>query len=439
MTPNQQGLTTISVGIMAQSKLSFRFNTTYHIDKNSITGQANAQIRDGKIEVIIGKQTFLQNEFLFTTNDGNFSLDNVTIGVDFHWQKKEQQTFQGNIKLIIEDDKVRLINILDIEAYLCSNISSEMSATNSIELLKAHTIVSRSWLLAQLAKRNQPKNYNSCIETDEERIKWYDREDHTLFDVCADDHCQRYQGITRIVSPLVKEAVEATRGMVLMSNNEICDARYSKACGGISERFDYCWEPVNYPYLQAVIDSDSKPELSTDLTIEKNAEQWILNNPEAFCNTQNKQLLRQVLNDYDQDTADFYRWKIKYSQDELSEIINKRSGIDFGQIISLTPLSRGTSGRIYRLKIEGTKRTIIVGKELEIRKWLSKSHLYSSAFVVQYGKITNNIPEIFTLIGAGWGHGVGLCQIGAAVMADKGYNYKEILFHYFKGAEIQNL
>ncbi len=428
----------INVGILAESELAIRFNTPYQFDNITISESIKAVFRNNLIHITTSdNKEFSQKEFLFTTEDGNFSVNNVTIGVDFHWQKKEEQTFQGNIKLTIEDNKARLINILDIEDYLCSNISSEMSATSSLELLKAHTIVSRSWLLAQLSKRNQQKRHNSCIETKEERIKWYDREDHTLFDVCADDHCQRYQGISRIVSPLVQKAVDETRGIVIMHNNKICDARYSKACGGVTELFETCWENKHHPYLEAVLDTDDTQQSIPNLTIEENAERWILNAPPSFCNAQKKNVLQQVLNDYDQKTADFYRWKVDYSQEELSQIIKERSGIDFGQIKKITPLSRGTSGRIYRLKIEGSKRTLIVGKELEIRKWLSTSHLYSSAFVVQHGKTSNNIPESFTLIGAGWGHGVGLCQIGAAVMADKGFNHKEILSHYFRNTVLK--
>ncbi|MDA3853804.1 MAG: SpoIID/LytB domain-containing protein [Bacteroidales bacterium] len=432
----------ISVGIMAESSLSFNFNTPYSSDGQTFNGKGIATVKDNAINVtMISGQIIESKTLIFTTNDGNFSAESVTIGVDFHWESQESQTFQGHMKLIVEGDKVRLINILDIEDYLCSNISSEMSATSSMELLKAHTIMSRSWLLAQLTKsKKADKAYNACIETEDERTKWYDREDHDTFDVCADDHCQRYQGITRIVSPLVREAVESTRGQVLIHNNEICDARYYKCCGGITEEFDTCWEPIKHAYLKGITDSDrATDDLKLDFTSEENARAWIMSDAPAFCKVQDKAILKEVLNDYDQTTQDFYRWKVSYSQKELSTLFKQRSGIDVGNIISLTPLARGTSGRIYRLKITGTKRSFILGKELEIRKALSTSHLYSSAFVVDYGKTIAGLPQSFTFTGAGWGHGVGLCQIGAAVMADKGYTHQAILQHYFRGAEIKSL
>ena len=432
----------ISVGIMAESQLSFTFNTPYSTGNKTTNGPGVASVKEGHVHVAMANGSHFEGlELLFSSTEGNFSVDEVTIGVDFHWEAREQQTFQGKLKLIVEEDKVRLINVLDIEDYLCSNISSEMSATSSMALLKAHTIMSRSWLLAQLdkSKKNQ-KEYNSWIETKDERTKWYDREDHTLFDVCADDHCQRYQGITRIVSPLVKEAVDATRGQVLMFDGKICDARYYKCCGGITEEFDTCWEPIKHTYLQGVIDAQDEPKnLQLDFSIEENAKAWIMDNPPAYCKVEDRNILKQVLNDYDQATPDFYRWKVHYTQAELAALIRERSGIDFGDIIKLTPLARGTSARIYRLKIEGSKRTFIIGKELEIRKTLSASHLYSSAFATTYGKEVAGVPESFTFHGAGWGHGVGLCQIGAAVMADQGKSYHEILAHYFRGATLRSL
>lgn len=433
---------TISVGIMAENKLTLTFNTPYLCEQNIINGQARAEIKNNHIAVTFNDGQIIEgSEMMFNTEKGNFSVEGVTIGVDFHWESKEQQTFLGNLKLILNEDKIQLINILDIEDYLCSNISSEMSATSSMELLKAHTIMSRSWLLAQLKKSKQKdKTFNSHTETEDERIKWYDREDHSLFDVCADDHCQRYQGITRIVSPLVQEAVDTTRGQVLVADGEICDARYYKCCGGITEEFDTCWEPIKHSYLEGITDNHTEHKnFSIDFTSEDNATAWIKNNPPAYCNVQDSAILKQVLNDFDQSTHDFYRWQVYYSQEELSELIKSRSGIDFGNIIKLTPLKRGSSGRIYRLKIEGTKRTFILGKELEIRKALSPSHLYSSAFVIDYGKLVAGVPESFTFTGAGWGHGVGLCQIGAAVMADKGHDHKAILHHYFREAEIKPL
>ncbi len=424
---------------MAESSLVFVLHTPYFFKSEKYWGCGKAHLRQGRVSVEMEDGRVIERqEIIFTAEEGHFSVQNVTIGVDFHWEKKEQQTFQGHLKLIPENGKVRLINVLDVEDYLCSNISSEMRATSSEALLKAHAVVSRSWLLAQLKKRTCPAQHPpSMMEGENERIKWYDRENHSLFDVCADDHCQRYQGITRIISPLVKEAVEATRGLVLTFGGKVCDARYSKSCGGVSERFETCWEDVAHPYLQAVVDSDKMPlHYNRDLTKEKNAERWILNRPSAFCAAQGKAILRQVLNDYDWGTTDFYRWKVKYTQQELAQLLKERSGLDFGNIINIEPLSRGTSGRIYRLKIQGSQRTFTFGKELEIRKVLSSSHLYSSAFVVRFGKVIAGIPETFTFVGAGWGHGVGLCQIGAAVMAERGYDYKAILQHYFKEAKL---
>lgn len=296
--------------------------------------------------------------------------------------------------------------------------------------------------------RSKPETRNPEHETrntepetqNPKHIKWYERDAHTHFDVCADDHCQRYQGITRASTVAVEAAIKATRGEMLMYENKICDARYSKSCGGISETFENCWAVEHYPYLTPVIDNPTEPQgFDIDLTQEENAQQWIRQSPEAFCNTTDKHILSQVLNNYDQETTDFYRWKIEYTQAEISELLARRSGIDFGDIIDLVAVLRGESGRLIELKIVGTKQTITVGKELEIRKWLSNSHLYSSAFVVDKSEIINNIPQHFTLIGAGWGHGVGLCQIGAAVMGEKGYKYDEILLHYFKGAELKKM
>ena len=270
--------------------------------------------------------------------------------------------------------------------------------------------------------------------------KWYERDAHNNYDVCADDHCQRYQGITRASTSAVEKAIEATRGEVLMYQDKICDARFSKSCGGISETFENCWAPERHSYLVPVIDNNDVPlGFELDLTDETNAQDWIRHSPPAFCNTTDKNILAQILNNYDQETTDFYRWKVEYSQTELSELLARRSNIHFGQIIDLIPVKRGESGRIIELKIIGTQRTVIVGKELEIRKWLSNSHLYSSAFVVDKSDFVNDIPQHFTLIGAGWGHGVGLCQIGAAVMGDKGYKYDEILLHYFRGAELKRI
>ncbi len=373
-----------------------------------------------------------------------FEIKDVVIGVNFHWERKENQRFAGSAHFIVEDGRLTIINVLPVEDYLLSVISSEMSAHASLELLKAHAVISRSWLLAQIQKNKaiaeSGATYSACTETEDERIKWYDREDHINFDVCADDHCQRYQGVTRQSTPKVAEAIAATRGQVLVYDGELCDARFSKCCGGVFEQFEYCWEPKHFHYLGARRDSVAEDDYP-DLRDEKAASQWIQTRPEAFCNTSDAAILSQVLNNYDQETKDFYRWEVRYTRQELSELAARRSGIDFGEIVDMIPLERGTSGRIVRLKIVGTKRTMVIGKELEIRKTLSTSHLYSSAFVVERIGVdeTTGLPEAFVLHGAGWGHGVGLCQIGAAVMGARGYKYDQILRHYFIDASIETL
>ena len=371
-------------------------------------------------------------EFRPLSSDSYFTLKDVTIGVDFHWQRKENQSFLGKLKLKKSGDLTLALNIVPVEDYLTSVISSEMSADASLELLKAHAVISRSWVLAQICYKASASGHVDMLDTPEERVKWYDHDDHVDFDVCADDHCQRYQGITRASRAQVRSAILSTWGEVLMYGDELCDARFSKCCGGAFEEFQYCWEPRRHDYLVAARDAvDGAPLL--DLTVEANAREWILGRPDAFCSDVDESILAQVLNNYDRETVDFYRWIVDYDVDELSEIVRERSGIDFGEIRDLVPLARGTSGRIYRLKIVGSKRTMIVGKELEIRKWLSRSHLYSSAFMVE------RTLHGFRLHGAGWGHGVGLCQIGAAVMGERGFNYRQILSHYFKDAEIRSI
>ena len=390
----------------------------------------------------------------------DFDLTDVVIGINFHWERTESQKFKGTLKLIDETQHLTAIDILSLEDYLLSVISSEMSASSPVELLKAHAVISRSWLLCQLkvesgklkvamqhnnAANSQLLTLNSQLNKDSQLstsnfqlIKWYDREDHVHFDVCADDHCQRYQGITRASTEMVEQAIQATRGQVLTSENKICDARFSKCCGGAFEEFQYCWEDVKHPYLVKQRDS-KKATFLPDLRIHSEAEKWIRTSPDAFCNTKEKRILSQVLNNYDQETTDFYRWKVEYTQEELAKLIFQRSGIDYGQVIDLIPIERGTSARISKLKIIGTKKTLIIGKELEIRRTLSPSHLYSSAFVVDKTEVKNGIPGKFILTGAGWGHGVGLCQIGAAVMGEQGYAYDEILLHYYIGAAIEKL
>ena len=422
----------LTVGVVSLPELAFQFNTPYTFEGKTYTGAHTACFREGKI-LFEGK---LYNEIYFehTGEEGSFELSNVTIGVDFHWNRQETQVFPDDLKLIVENGKVTAVNCVGIENYLVSVISSEMSATNSEELLKAHCIISRSWILAQIQKNKELKaagtDYSACTDTPQERIKWYDREDHVNFDVCADDHCQRYYGLSRASTQAVRDAVEQTWGRVLTYDGKICDARFSKCCGGVFEEFKFCWEPKQFPYLVKRRDAAAENDFP-DLTVEENARKWILSEPEAFCNTQDEKILSQVLTNFDQETKNFYRWKVEYTVAELSELVKRRSGEDYGEILDLIPVARGTSGRLWKLKIVGTKKTKIIGKELEIRKTLSPSHLYSSAFVVEKtgGK--------FILRGAGWGHGVGLCQIGAAVMGAKGYKYDEILAHYFPGSTIE--
>jgi SpoIID/LytB domain protein len=436
----------IEVGIIAKSELMFEINCDFHTEQKEKlpAGEYTALLKNNQIviqtrsnEINFGNLLKLSPE----KNTSYFELKNVIIGVDFHWEQKENQRFNGALKLIPEEGKVRAINLIGLEDYLKSVISSEMSSTSSPELLKAHAVISRSWLLAQIEKTKSLKAsgglYQTSHETDDEIIRWYDREDHKNFDVCADDHCQRYQGITKIHSEKALQAVEETRGEVLMFENKICDARFSKCCGGVSENFENVWEPVRHRYLTKVVDSEFGDTTCVDLRQEDEADLWIRNKPHAFCNTTDQKILSQVLPDFDQKTTDFYRWKVEYSQKELAELIKKRSGIDFGEIVKLEQVKRGHSSRLIKLKIHGTKKTLTVGKELEIRKWLSESHLYSSAFVVDHLEVKNGIPQKFVLTGAGWGHGVGLCQIGAAVMGEKGYSYKKILSHYFKDAELK--
>ena len=436
----------VTVAILSEKEVEFDL---YGDFKNTFTGEllngkCKAKYKNGVIYLFSeGKDFEPQKEIILTPTDPDsesFLLKNVTIGLQFHWEQKQNQRFVGALKIIIEGDKLTVINIVPVEQYLISVISSEMSATSSIELLKAHAIISRSWLLAQMEKRKKINNqkYISEITGEDEIIKWYDREDHLLYDVCADDHCQRYQGVTKLFAHNAQRAVQETTGTVLMYNDDICDARFSKACGGISESFENVWEEVKHPYLQSIIDYKFEPdEYETDLRNEDAAVKWITNSPPAFCNTSDEKILEQVLNNYDRKTKDFYRWRIEYTQEELSKLIKEKSGIDFGQIIDFIPVERGYSGRLIKLKIVGTNRTLTIGKELEIRKVLSTSHLYSSAFVIEKEEIINNIPQKFILIGAGWGHGVGLCQIGAAVMGEMGYRFDEILLHYFKNAQIK--
>jgi SpoIID/LytB domain protein len=379
------------------------------------------------------------------THDCSFIIKDILIGIDFHWERKQDQEFTGN--LVIKPDaagNLLVINELPVEDYLSSVISSEMSATSHPELLKAHSIISRSWLLAQMKPWKSPRRSApgmSGINADDEiLIRWYDQESHTDFDVCADDHCQRYQGISMATTSSVHAAIDETCGKSLVYDGKLCDARFSKSCGGMTEDFRAAWDDQEIRYLTAFYDGEKfPPEFNLPMTNEINAQDWILGNPPAFCNSSDAKVIKKILPDFDQETVDFYRWRVTLNQDELQGLLKHKLGIDFGRIISLQPVERGRSGRIVKLKITGELRTLTIGKELEIRRALSKSHLYSSAFVIKTEQGSDGFPDKFHLTGAGWGHGVGLCQIGAALMAEKGYNYTEILAHYYPGASIERL
>lgn len=395
----------ISVGIVAAESLKIRFDGSYGFFNRRYTGDCEASLTpDGLIRLGADKRP----EFFLAPvrPDACFELHDVMIGVDFHWQRTETQRFAGALRLVSHSGKIHAINCIDIEEYLKSVISSEMNGDSPIELLKAHAVISRSWLLAQIAAKKAPRTHNEMVESPDRLIRWFDREDHDMFDVCADDHCQRYQGLTRATNPRVAEAVEATRGQVLTYDGRVCDTRFSKCCGGRSELFGSCWdEGDDHPYLTSV--------------------------ECPYCDTHDSSVLATVLNGYDCETRDFHDWTVSYTPDRLSDLVRRRSGIDFGTIKNLRPLRRGPSGRIIELEIEGTRRTMTVGKELMIRRWLSESHLYSSAFDVE-----TSPSGTFTLRGHGWGHGVGLCQIGAAVMASQGKSYTDILSHYFPAATL---
>ena len=413
--PHSSKEPTVNVGIVSAQKIVFTLNVPYVAKGAEITGEQTVEFSEGGI--LWRGQQYSQLVFTPQSPDASFSLRDVTIGVNFHWERKQTQTFNGSLRLVVESDQITAINELPVERYLTSVISSEMSATSSLELLKAHAVISRSWLLAQMEKRRRQSagsnSFFSFIKKDNELIRWYDREDHTIFDVCADDHCQRYQGITNADNPSVVEAVRQTRGQILMFDGEICDARFSKCCGGQTEEFQYCWEDTPKPYLVSV--------------------------PCPYCHTHDRHILSQVLNDYDQETPDFYRWTVEYTQEELTELVNRKLKMDLGDILDLVPVERGKSGRIWKLKIVGSKRSFTIGKELEIRRTLSETHLYSSAFEVEKIASSSEAEARFLLHGRGWGHGVGLCQIGAAVMGEQGNNYNEILLYYYRGAEIKNI
>jgi len=432
----------IEVGILLEKRIRFRLEGAFKTGQESEVWQdaMEALISNGRIEIFRdGKSAGVRDSMILEPVDkstGSFLIHDVVIGIGFHWEQKEDQEFRGALKLMVSEDRIQVVNIISVEEYLISVISSEMRGDSSPALLKAHTIISRSWLLAQIEKQasleKEDEAYEMSYQTEDELIRWYDREDHNSFHVCGDDHCQRYQGITRAYNPEVLKAVNETEGEVLVYGGKICDARFSKCCGGVVEEFQNCWEPVDHPYLKRVDDNPAeRPVNTSDLKIESNALSFIESSPDAFCNTSDLILLRQVLNDYDQSFKDFYRWEVRFSQEELAALIHRKSGFDFGKIIDLQAVERGESGRLVKLKIVGEKKTLIMGKELEIRRCLSESHLFSSAFIVIKEQVSDGIPGQFVLRGAGWGHGVGLCQIGAAVMASKGYTHKEILEHYF--------
>ncbi|OGU58210.1 MAG: amidase [Ignavibacteria bacterium RBG_13_36_8] len=440
----------LSVAILSAETIYFVLYGNYRIGNSQLrfVGKCRAECNGKIITISCGDKTLtFENEVTIKSVDlksDSFIIHDVIIGKDFHWQRKENQRFTDSLKFIIEKKLLVAVNILSAEDYLVSVISSEMSSKSSLEFLKAHAIISRSWLITQIENRknktSRHHHESTNYQNENEIIKWYDREDHLRYDVCADDHCQRYQGITKILTDTARRAIEETRGLVLFYGNKTCNARYSKCCGGITESYENVWEPVPRDYLKSTYDFRFEPDdYNTDLKNDSAAEKWIRGKPKVFCNIANKKLLSNILLNYDQTTTDFFRWKVEYTQDELQNIIEEKSGQEFGDIIDLIPVERGFSGRMIKLKILGSNKSMIIGKELEIRRVLSKSHLYSSAFIVEKMKTTKEIPQKFILLGAGWGHGVGLCQIGAAVMSYFGYSFDEILTHYFNGATIKKV
>lgn len=436
----------VAVGIMRAQRISFVLNTEFMAKGAPVIGEQVVEYSDGGIKW--NGNVYSELNFHPTGEDTavSFTLNEVPIGINFHWERQQNQTFHGMLSFVVDEEKLVAINQVSAELYLESVIASEMSATASLELLKAHAVVSRSWLFKMMEQRrwhaqNPEGNFFSFQRKDDEYIRWYDREDHTLFDVCADDHCQRYQGITIVTRPEVREAIVATRGQILTYGDEICDARFSKCCGGMTEKFSACWDNHDEPYLiptRDIAPREASVALSPDLTQEEAAKEWMHTRPEAFCRTSDPQILSQIFKDYDRETEDFYRWNVSLTQDEIRTLIEERTGLKFGKILDLIPVERSESGRIVRLKIVGEEREFVIGKELEIRRTLSPTHLYSSAFVVEKSDETiEGAPTAFRLVGAGWGHGVGLCQVGAAVMGAEGYAYRDILLHYYKEAQIE--
>lgn len=437
----------VYVGIMSNKSIKFSLQGIYSVKGEKFTGNQAVEVCKGKVSW--NGQLYNELELVPVSDDCLFVLHGVTIGKQFHWERQEDESFAGNLKFIVQDENALVaVNVVPVETYLKSVISSEMNACAPIEYLKAQAVVSRSWLLRiQHMRREHAKHpsakteINDIVNGMQRHLKWYENDMHTLYDVCADDHCQRYEGMTRAITSNVSKAIDDTRGEVLLCGDEICDARFSKSCGGMTERFSSCWADIDKPYLAPVLDETETQHTATDLSIEENAERWIRTSPKAFCNTTDSNVLSAVLNDYDIETHDFFRWTVEYSNEELSRLIYDKSGINFGELTSLRPIKRGSSGRIIELLIEGKAHApVIIGKELEIRRILSQTHLKSSAFVVDsYDVSPNGVPSRFVFTGAGWGHGVGFCQIGAAVMATQGYNYKEILGHYFKNSEIRRI
>jgi len=443
----------VSVGLMSGAKsvvfeLKGAFVNSAGQRLNEGTYNAGPWINEVEIVSMDGWHDFSASEYCLTPVEptASFIIHNVVIGIGFHWERKMDQRFQGTLKIKLDaaEQRLAVINEIPVESYLTSVISSEMSANSYPELLKAHSIVSRSWLLAQLGpwkkERHKPSFEIQTSDGEKRLIRWYDQESHAGFDVCADDHCQRYQGRATATSAAVHDAILATFGQVLVYEDELCDARFSKSCGGMTESYDAAWEDSRAPYLAVSYDGEEFPAgFNLPLTSEANAERWIRNSPPAFCNTNDKNILGKILPDFDQETADFYRWRVTIAQDDLQELLRAKLGVDFGAIHKLEAVERGASGRIVRLRIVGERETMVIGKELEIRRALSPSHLYSSAFVVESEETAGGAPARFTLIGAGWGHGVGLCQIGAALMAERGYDFRRILEHYYRGARLYGL
>jgi stage II sporulation protein D len=442
------GEPSVSVGLISGvQRASFILKSEFvtgegvRLDPGSYQARAND---DGRIEITgkSGKQPLILAEIHLIPLDpaASFIIRDVVIGIEFHWRRNEDQEFTGALRINLDsENRLCLINEITVESYLSSVISSEMSVRAHPELLKAHSIISRSWLLAQLKPFKKARTSATRRET-VQGIRWYDREDHSGFDVCADDHCQRYQGITRETSHAAKTAVGETHGQVLVYHGQLCDARYSKACGGMTESFDAAWEDQKIPYLTVSYDGKSFPAgFVLPLSDETNAKVWIENSPPAYCNTSDRDVLGKILPDFDQETTDFYRWRVEIGQEELQDLLHRKLRIDLGAVHKLEPVERGGSGRIVKLRIIGERETMVIGKELEIRRALSSSHLYSSAFIIETASAHSGTPMHFILKGAGWGHGVGLCQIGAAIMAEREYNYKQILEHYYRGTILQQL